>query len=107
LAALTPITGTDVFARIVPVPSPELEKLPPASPLPITQEDERTADLADGEGSRTSEVMRYTPRDPPSIVEDDPTVSRAQGGAQPTEAELTGPVPDQPLFIGSYLDLVV
>jgi hypothetical protein len=107
MAALTPITGTHALARIIPFPSPELEKLPPASPLPITQEDERANEMTDGEESQASQVMRYTPRDPPSITEEDPTAAQAQVDARPTEAEHTGPAPDQPQPVGSYMDLLV
>ena len=107
MAALTPISGTHVLARIVPVPSPELEKLPPASPLPLTQKDELANELAGGEESQVSEVMRYTPRDPPSIAEDAPAAIHADGDPQRTEAEPIGPAPDQAQTVGSYLDLVV
>ena len=77
MGVLTPITGKHALARIVPFPSPASEKLPPASPLPIPQEGEPADGAADGEESQTSQVMRYTPRDPPSITEDDPTATQA------------------------------
>ena len=107
MAALTPITGTQVFARIVPVPSPELEKLPPASPLPTAPEDERTDELADDEESQASEVVRYTPRDPPSVAKDDATADQAQIDAESAEPEPTASLPDQPQPVGSYVDLFI
>jgi hypothetical protein len=107
MTALTPITGSDVFARIVPVPSPELEKLPPASPLPISAEDNRTNELADGEESQASEVTRYTPRDPPSVAEDDATADQVQVDAESAEAEPTASLPEQPQPVGSYVDLSI
>ena len=107
MASLTPVTGTQVLARIVPVPSPELEKLPPASPLPTSPEEDRTNELADDEESQASEVMRYTPRDPPSVAEDDAATAQTRHNAQRTEAEPTGPIPDEPHPVGSYMDFFV
>ena len=81
MASLTPITGTQILARVVPVPSPELEKLPPASPLPTTPQEERTDELVDGEESQAAEVMRYTPRDPPCVAEEEAAIVQTQGAA--------------------------
>jgi len=108
MAGLTPVSGTHGFSRIVPVPSPELEKLPPASPLPTWDPSERTTKAVAAEETEANGLMRWTPTKPPTVRESDEPAQRA-AAAEPegTEVEPNQPGCSEAQELGSQLDVLV
>ena len=108
MAGLTPITGANGLTRIVALPSPELEKLPPASPLRTSDESPAPANSGEGAAIEAHQVMRWTRCDPPGAVESD----QAMREAASAESQATGPeaAPQEPSAsqeLGAHLDALV
>jgi hypothetical protein len=115
MSGLTPIAGAHTLTRVIPVPSSELEKLPPAAPLPDRNEATQTEDLVQSEEAEANAAMRFTPPEPAELTAaDEATAQQTRSESTSFEAEPEATTPAQRLppgqadttqSVGTYLDL--
>jgi hypothetical protein len=113
MAGLTPIAGTHHLTRVVPVPSAELERLPPASPLPDPNQAANPKVAPGSEESDVGGATRFTPPEPAELTAADPVTTQQAGGdptavpagAGTSEQALPVEPTDSSQSIGAYLDL--
>jgi hypothetical protein len=108
MVGMTTVTGTQSFSRIVPLPSDELQELPPAAPLQPAEDSGRTTGTADLSEPQTYRATRRTPLRVQTLKEPESVLPEAQpDDPEETAAETTDQAVPDGEQLGSNLDVFV